>query len=111
MQTWVKVFGFGWVVWFAVLLLLLFSFWTKLCPQCGAPGLVVNPPVVTLAKGQAQQFIANGAATWTNSVNASGLYIAPGAIDADQAVTVTATSQSDPQQSSSGIVRLSPAAG
>jgi len=110
-QTWVPIFGLGWVGLFAVLLALLFWFWTRLCPQCGPPGLVVNPPVVTLAKGQAQQFIANGSATWTNSVNASGLYIAPAAIDADQVVTVTATSRSDPQQSGIGIVRLSPAAG
>jgi hypothetical protein len=69
--------------------------------------------VVTLAAGQGQQFLAssnvtaNPNVTWTHTVNAAGLYIAPSSIEADQIVTVTATSSADQRQSAMGVVRLS----
>src|SRR5690606_3056453 len=111
LRSWVPVFGGLWLVLFVGLLGSLLFFWPSLCLQCSPPGLSISPPIVTLTRGQAQQFVANAAVTWTNTVNASGLYVAPSAIDAEQLVTVTATSASDPRQSSMGVVRLSPAAG
>jgi hypothetical protein len=53
----------------------------------------------------------NAGATWTNTVNAGGLYVAPTSIDSEQTVTVTATSTSDPKQSATAVVRQSPAGG
>jgi len=110
-RSWVPILGAGWVLLFAALLSLLLANWSQLCPQCSPPGLAVSPPVVTLAGGQAQQFVASAPATWTNTVNAAGLYIAPSKIDTEQIVTITATSVSDPRLSGMAIVRLSPAGG
>jgi hypothetical protein len=110
-RTWIPLLGGGWIVFFVLLLLTLLLRWQDLCPQCEPSGLLISPPVVTLSRGQAQQFLTNATVTWTNTVNLAGLYIAPAAIDAEQVVTVTATSKSDPEQSAMGIVRLSPVAG
>jgi hypothetical protein len=110
-RSWVPLFGGLWIALFVALVTLLLVFWTELCPQCSLPRLQISPPVVTLTRGQAQQFVASAAATWTNTVNAAGLYIAPSAIDGEQSVTVTATSESDPRQSATAVVRQSPAAG
>jgi hypothetical protein len=107
--SWVPFLGGGWVVLFFALLALLVFNWSRLCPQCTPPGISVSPPVVTLGAGQAQQFVASATATWTNTVNAAGLYVAPSKIDAEQLVTITATSVSDPKQSAMAVVRLSPA--
>ena len=110
-RSWVPYLGAGQVLLFLILLGVLVWRWSDLCPQCGPPGLFVSPPVVTLGPGQSQQFLANAEATWTNTVNAAGLYIAPSTINAEQLVTVTATSKSDPTLSAMGVVRLTPSAG
>ena len=78
--SWVPWLGIGWVVLFGVVLSVILWKWERLCPQCTPPGISVSPPVVTLGSGQAQQFLASAAATWTNTVNAAGLYIAPSKI-------------------------------
>jgi hypothetical protein len=110
-RSWITLVGAWWVALFFLLLVPLFLYWRVVCPSCTPPGLFISPPVVTLGKGQAQQFLTNAAVTWTNTVNLAGLYVAPSTIDTEQLVTVSATSRSDPQQSAMGIVRLSPAAG
>jgi hypothetical protein len=111
LRSWVPIFGGLWIVMFTALVTLLLWFWPELCPQCPPPRLLISPPVVTLTGGQAQQFVASAAATWTNTVNAAGLYIAPSSIQNEQLVTVTATSESDPRQSATGVVRHSPSGG
>jgi hypothetical protein len=80
-----------------------------LCPNCGSPSLLVSPPVLTLAAGQAHQFAANASVSWTNTATAGGLYVAPSAVSGEQSVTVTATAVSEPKLSSSALVRLSDA--
>lgn len=110
-RSWVPFFGGLWIVLFFAFLGSLLVLWNELCPQCSPPRLLISPPIVTLSAGQAQQFVASAAATWTNSVNAAGLYVAPSSIEAEQLVTVTATSESDPRQSATGVVRHSPTGG
>ena len=95
-------------------------------PTRSATGAVVlNPPVsvtvipgsVTLTTAHTQQFTAavawagNTAVTWSMSpsigtLSASGLYTAPGTINANSAVIVTATSVADPTKSASATVDL-----
>jgi hypothetical protein len=106
-RSWVPFFGGLWIVLFAALVTGLLLFWNELCPQCSAPRLLISPPIVTLGAGQAQQFVASAAATWTNSVNGAGLYVAPASITEDQLITVTATSESDRRQAATGVVRHS----
>src|SRR5579871_5662582 len=78
----------------------------------------VTPGSVTLSGSQTQQFTAtvlNGAptVTWSLSptmgtLSASGVYTAPTSISAAQAVTVTATSTTDPTKSVAVLVNLQP---
>jgi hypothetical protein len=110
-RSWVPLLGIFWFLLFGALLTVLFAGWKALCLQCSPPGLLVSPPLVTLTRGEAQQFMANASASWTNTVNSAGLYIAPSAIESEQTVTVTATSTSDPKQSATGVVRQSPVGG
>ena len=110
-RTWTPIFGTAWIALFGGLLWILFANWTALCPKCAPRGLRIAPPLVTLTSGQAQQFVASAQSTWVNSVNSAGLYTAPLKVDADQMVTVTATSTDDPKQSATGVVKLSRTAG
>jgi hypothetical protein len=65
-------------------------------------GVVVNPPIVTLAAGQTQQFSAsvlgspNTPVVWsispnTGTISSTGLYTSPSTVSASETVTVTAT--------------------
>jgi hypothetical protein len=110
-RSWTPIFGAGWLALFFAIVFFLLRFWPSLCLQCGPRGLLISPPVVTLTRGEAQQFLTNAPVTWTNTVNLAGLYIAPSTIDTEQLVTVTATDKADAQQSAVGVVHLSPAAG
>ena len=82
----------------------------------------VNPPNANLYASQTQQLsptvlnTTNTAVTWslspagTGTIAAGGLYTAPSTIASVQAVTVTATSASDPSQSASATMKLLPPA-
>ena len=87
-----------------------------------AIGVGVNPPSVTLAGGQAQQFTAqvtgtsNKTVTWSispasGSISATGQYAAPATISNAQTVTVTATSAASGTAFGTATVQLSTAAG
>jgi hypothetical protein len=82
--------------------------------------VAVNPASVSLTASQTQQFTASvtgntsNAVSWTMSpvvgiLSSTGLYKAPGTIDAAQTVTLTATSTVDPTKSASAVVLLKPA--
>ncbi|MFN7925699.1 MAG: malectin domain-containing carbohydrate-binding protein [Bryobacteraceae bacterium] len=78
-----------------------------------AISVTVSPASALLGQGQAQQFGANVAVTWSLSPNlgaitAGGLYTAPATIASQQTVTVTATSTADPTKSASATVTLTP---
>jgi RHS repeat-associated protein len=78
----------------------------------------LTPTVATLSGGQKQQFTAlvanssNTAVIWTmrpagtGTLSASGLYMAPATISAQQTVTITATSQADTTKSASATMTL-----
>ena len=79
----------------------------------------LNQVSTTLTAGRTSQLFAsvsgtmNTSVTWSlspsvGSISASGLYTAPSAITATQAVTVTATSVADPGQSASATITLTP---
>jgi len=79
----------------------------------------VLPTTATLLVGQTQQFTApvtdatNGAVAWTlnpatGTISATGLYTAPATLAAQQAVTVTATSQVDATKSANAAITLIP---
>jgi len=80
----------------------------------------VTPASSTLTPDQNQQFAAsvgnssNQAVIWTinsggvGSIDANGVYSAPSSITAQQTVTITATSQTDPTKSASAMITLSP---
>lgn len=83
--------------------------------------VTVSPAGTTLNPNQTQQFAAtvnnsvNQAVTWTmspaglGSLDQNGGYIAPSSITTQQTVTITATSLTDPTESASAMVTLSPA--
>ena len=80
--------------------------------------VAVSPTSVTLNANQTQQFTAlvtnssNSAVNWTlspagaGSIDQAGVYTAPASIPAQQTVTVTATSVTDPTKSASAMVTL-----
>jgi len=82
--------------------------------------VTLNATTATLFGGQTQQFTAtvtgtgNPAVSWAispsgaGSISSSGLYSAPASISAQQVVTVTATSASDPTKSATSSVTLVP---
>jgi PA14 domain len=82
--------------------------------------ITLNPLTSSLTAAQAQQFTAqvsgsaNQQVTWSispqgiGSVSAGGLYTAPSPINAQQTVTVIATSQADLSKSASAFVTLNP---
>jgi hypothetical protein len=85
-------------------------------------GIAVSPGSVTLSANGLQQFSAmvtsssNAGVTWTMSpmvgwLSTSGLYTAPSVINSAQAVTVKATSVSDPTKSAGATVNLNPIVG
>jgi len=106
-RDWIPFLGIYWIVVLAGLMLTMGLGWSWLCPSCGDPGLLVSPPLLTLAGGQAHQFVANADVTWTNTTTPSGLYVAPATSLEDQTVTVTATSVREARRSGSALVRLS----
>lgn len=83
-------------------------------------GMTVAPqPPIGIYANQQQQFTAtvtntyNTAVTWSispaiGSIDASGVYTAPSGISAQQTVTVTATSQANPNESGSTTLTLFP---
>jgi len=84
-------------------------------------GVVVNPPTVTLAAGQTQQFSAsvlsspNTPVVWSISPNLgtispAGFYISPSAVNGSQTVTVTATDSLDATQYGIATIVLIPGA-
>lgn len=93
----------------------------------GSAAITVSPPYAFLAPSASMQFVAavsgaeNGGVTWSvssavagegcagaacGSVTPSGLYVAPAAAPSPNAISVTATSQADPTQSSAATVVL-----
>jgi regulation of enolase protein 1 (concanavalin A-like superfamily) len=80
--------------------------------------LTVAPTIAVLTAGQTKQFTAraignaNTNVNWTlnppgvGTVDSTGLYTAPGAVNARQTVTITATSQADSSKSASSIIKL-----
>ena len=80
----------------------------------------INPVSAVLYAGQSQQFtaaqlgICSASLTWSQSptglgtLTSSGLYTAPSAINTQQTVTITATSQVDSTKSASATVTLEP---
>jgi beta-glucanase (GH16 family) len=79
----------------------------------------VSPSSVSLLPGGTQQFTAtilggiNAGTTWSispalGSISAAGLYTAPAAMPASAAITITATSVSDPTKSASASVTIVP---
>lgn len=92
-------------------------------PISTVTGVTINPTVATIAGGAAQQFTGSvqgtnspsQGLTWTRnpalgSVSASGLYTAPAATNVAQTITVTATSQQDPNFAASAVVTVPAAA-
>jgi len=83
----------------------------------------VTPVTSALIAGQTEQFTAtvtgttNQAVNWTVSpagvgtISATGLYMAPAAIAAQQTVTVGATSVADPTKSAAAAIALNPVVG
>lgn len=82
--------------------------------------MTVSPANQVLYAGQMQQFtvavtgLSDPTVNWTvqpagvGSITASGVYTAPGTVASQQAVTVTATSEADPNVTASTTVTLSP---
>ena len=106
-RDWIPVLGVYWIAVLAAILLALGLRWSWLCPDCAPQPVLVSPPIVTLTRGQALQFVANADVAWTNTATAGGLYVAPATIEEDQAVTVAATSVVEPRRAGSALVKLS----
>lgn len=77
-------------------------------------GVIVSPPVASVAAGQTQQFTAlvqnsaNQSVTWSinpvlGAISATGLYTAPASVSSAQTVTVTATSSTGTGTATAGV--------
>jgi hypothetical protein len=66
--------------------------------------VIVTPGRAILYGGESQQFAANTEVTWSNA-GPTGLYTAPATVTAQQTVTITATSVTDP--TNTGVTRTS----
>jgi IPT/TIG domain len=83
--------------------------WEHLCPACESFG--ITPPVVTLGKGQAQQFRANTGVRWSAELDGTGIYRAPSDDSGDTRVTVTATTLREPIATATATIYLSGSGG
>ncbi len=75
----------------------------------GTTPVAVTPSAASVQLGQAQQFTANTAVTWSataGSISATGLYTAPGTMPASPTVTVRATSTADTSRFATATVTL-----
>ncbi len=117
--SWLGLLAVYWPVMFVALLLWGWANW----PGTPAPPLLmVNPPAVTVGKGQTQQFSASLNdvpeldVTWSATsgvITPNGFFSPPALADGqkDQTVTVTATRNSDKTRAASAIVIVSPGPG
>lgn len=104
---WRRFIGRYLLIVFTLLIIAVFWFWESLCTTCTPDRVLVSPPVVTLTKGQAQQFIANADVDWGRH-GAPGVYEVPATVPATgQRIIVTARTQDSPPRSGSAHVILS----
>lgn len=115
---WLRTLSFYLPILFIVLVLVGWASWPGIP---AVPVLQVNPPAVTVGKGQTQQFTASLSdlpeqdVSWTataGTITPAGFYAPPAASGpAEQTVTITATLNSDKTKSASAVVVISPGDG
>lgn len=105
---WIHFLGAYWLAWALILLWILFARWESLCPNCRPAELLVSPPLATVTASQPVRFTANAPVAWQETMNSSGLYIAPLTQPPNSSINIIATAISDAKKTASASLIWSP---
>jgi hypothetical protein len=105
---WLHLVGVYWVLWAAILLVVLLWGWERLCPNCRPAELLLSPPLATVTASQPVRFTATAPVIWQDNLNSSGLYNTPSAQPPNPSISITATAIAGPKKMASASLIWSP---